>query len=333
MQIAVLAGGVGAARFLDGLVQVVPPERVTVIVNVGDDFEHLGLRISPDLDTILYMLAGLVHPDQGWGRADETTNALEAVASLGGPEWFLLGDKDIGLHLVRSERLRGGERLSAITADLAHRLDVGVRLLPVTDDPVATSLETSAGTLDFQTYFVKRRHQDTVLAVRYEGAESAAPAPGVLAALEESDVLIVAPSNPYLSIGPILAVEGIARTLARREHPAVAISPIIGGKAVKGPADRMLETFAGEASVVALARHYEGLLTHLLIDDQDAGAVEELEAGGLDVGVTDTLMSDRGARARVAQAAVDLAGVGNDPRPTVDGVSSAGDRDRPRERA
>ncbi|MFQ5427015.1 MAG: 2-phospho-L-lactate transferase CofD family protein, partial [Gaiellales bacterium] len=262
-----------------------------------------------------------------------TTNALEAVASLGGPEWFLLGDKDIGLHLVRSERLRGGERLSAITADLAHRLDVGVRLLPVTDDPVATSLETSAGTLDFQTYFVKRRHQDTVLAVRYEGAESAAPAPGVLAALEESDVLIVAPSNPYLSIGPILAVEGIARTLARREHPAVAISPIIGGKAVKGPADRMLETFAGEASVVALARHYEGLLTHLLIDDQDAGAVEELEAGGLDVGVTDTLMSDRGARARVAQAAVDLAGVGNDPRPTVDGVSSAGDRDRPRERA
>jgi LPPG:FO 2-phospho-L-lactate transferase len=307
MRITVLAGGVGAARFLDGLVQVVPPADVTAVVNVADDLELLGLRISPDLDTVLYTLAGVVHPEQGWGRADETARALETVRRLGGDAWFFLGDRDVGLHLVRTERLRRGDSLSAVTADVARRLGVATRLLPASDDQVTTLVDTPAGVLDFQTYFVRRRHEDEVLGVRYAGAAEARPAPGVLDAIREADLLVVAPSNPYLSVGPILAVPGVRSALEQRTRPCVAVSPVAGGRAIKGPADRLLRRFAGEASPVAVAQEYAPWLTHMLVDDQDRGELARLDRLGLRAAATDTIMRDRPRRAAVATAALRLA--------------------------
>lgn len=305
--LTVLAGGVGAARFLDGLVRVVPPEQVTVIGNVADDLEILGLHVSPDLDTIVYTLAGVVEPERGWGRADDTANALAVVAQLGGPDWFFLSDGDIGLHLVRSERLRRGEALSAITRDVCERFALRIRLLPVTDDAVRTLITTDVGEIDFQTYFVRRRHEDEVHAVRYEGAAVARPAPGVLAALEEADIVVVAPSNPFLSIDPILAVPGVREALAGRSGPVVAVSPIVGGRALKGPADRMLRTLAGEASARAVAAHYAGFLTHMLVDTADAALIPQIEALGVRAKAADTVMPDAETRAVVARAALALA--------------------------
>ncbi len=307
MRATVLAGGVGAARFLDGLVRVLPPERVTVVGNVADDLELLGLHISPDLDTVLYTLAGVVEPERGWGRADDTANALGVVSLLGGPDWFFLSDRDLGLHLARSERLRAGEPLSSITASLCAAFGVRVRLLPATDDLLRTVVSTPAGELDFQTYFVRRRHQDEVLAVRYEGADAARPAPGVLDALATADVVLVAPSNPFLSVGPILAVPGVREAIAARSGPTVAVTPIVGGRAVKGPADRLLRTFAGESSPRAVAAHYDGLLTHMLIDEADRDLAPAIEALGLQVAAAATLMPDAEARTRVARAALELA--------------------------
>jgi LPPG:FO 2-phospho-L-lactate transferase len=307
MRATLLAGGVGAARFLDGLVRVLPPEQVTVVGNVADDLDLLGLHISPDLDTVLYTLAGVVEPERGWGRAGDTANALGVVSLLGGPDWFFLSDRDLGLHLVRSERLRAGEALSSITASLCAAFGVRVRLLPATDDLLRTIVSTPAGELDFQTYFVRRRHQDEVLAVRYEGADAARPAPGVLDALATADVVLVAPSNPFLSVGPILAVPGVRDAIAARSGPTVAVSPIIGGRAVKGPADRLLRTLAGESSPRAVAAHYSGLLTHMLIDEADRELLPAVEALGLRAVAAPTLMPDAEARTRVARAALELA--------------------------
>ena len=307
-RVTVLAGGVGGARFLAGLVQVVSPERITVVGNVGDDFEILGLHVSPDLDTVLYTLAGVVNEETGWGRRDESANALAAVRELGGEHWFFLGDRDIGLHLVRTERLRGGEPLSVITADLCGRLGVRVRLLPASDDPVRTIVSTDAGEMAFQTYFVRHRHAPEVLAVRFAGAEDARPAPGVHEALAEADLVVVAPSNPFLSIGPILAVPGLAEALRARRGPTVAVSPVVGGRALKGPADRLLRAFVGEASPAAVAAHYAGLITHLLIDVRDATFVDAIEARGIRAAAADTVMVGPPERARVARAALELAG-------------------------
>lgn len=303
----VLAGGVGAARFLDGLVQLVAPERVTAVVNVGDDVELHGLHVSPDLDTILYTLAGVVNEKQGWGRAEESANALSVVEALSGASWFFLGDKDIGLHLVRTERLRRGEPLSAVTADLCERLGIGSRLVPATDQRVTTMLTTDGGEIDFQTYFVRNRCRDEVRAIRFAGAETARPAPGVLDAIAAADVVVVAPSNPYLSIDPILAVPTVSDALTTRSGPVVAVSPIIGGRAVKGPADRLLRAFAGEASPYAVASHYAGFLTHMLLDAVDAETRPRIEALGVRTAAGGTLMSDRAARAQVARQALELA--------------------------
>ena len=307
MQLTVLAGGVGAARFLDGLVRVVPPESVTVVGNVADDFEHLGLHVSPDLDTILYTLAGVVHETQGWGRADETANALDTVRTLGGPDWFFLGDRDVGLHLVRTERLRAGEPLSAITRELCARFGLSIRLLPVTDDRLRTMVETDAGKLDFQTYFVRRRHEDEVCGVRYEGADSARPAPGVLEALHDAGAVLVAPSNPFLSIEPILAVPGVREVLGGRTGPVVAVSPIVAGRAIKGPADRMLRSLAGEASARAVAERYADFLTHMLVDSADAALVPAIEALGLRVAAAPTIMTGVPERVAVARETLRLA--------------------------
>jgi LPPG:FO 2-phospho-L-lactate transferase len=265
---AVLCGGLGGSRFVDALARAAGPDRVTAIVNVGDDVEILGLHVSPDLDTVLYTLAGLLDEERGWGVRDETTNALELAGRLGGETWFTLGDRDIGLHLVRSRLLREGVPLSEATRRLADRLGVEVRLLPATDDPVRTFLTTPVGELDFQTWFVARRHADPVTAVRYEGAEAARPASGVLEAIEGAEVVFLAPSNPFVSIGPILAVPRIAQALGGKR--VVAVSPLVGGKAVRGPAAEMLVSLGHEPGVRGLAQVYDGVASDLLVDPADA---------------------------------------------------------------
>jgi len=305
LKVAVLSGGVGGARFLRGLVGVVDPGNVSIVGNVADDIELLGLRVSPDLDSILYTLTGRSDDERGWGRADESWRALETVSELGGEDWFRLGDRDLGLHLVRTELLRSGASLTEATARIAHALGLEAHLLPATDDPVRTFLETPAGTFPFQTWFVARGHRDEVDAVHYAGAPGAAPAPGVLEALDAADVILIAPSNPYVSIGPILAVAEIRAALERRSAPCVAVSPLVGGRAVKGPADRMLSRLAGGTTPAHVASCYTGLVDALVLDVADAPA--ELPHGVRPV-VTHTLMTDLDAARQLAAAALDAAG-------------------------
>jgi LPPG:FO 2-phospho-L-lactate transferase len=305
VNVTVLAGGVGGARFLKGLVAVVDPATVSIVGNVADDVEVLGLRVSPDLDTVLYTLAGLADDERGWGRAGETWNALTTATEIGGESWFRLGDRDIGLHLVRTQLLQEGVALSDVTERLAHAYGLECALLPATDDPLRTFVETPAGTFPFQTWFVARGHRDEVDAVHFAGAPEAEPAPGVLDALDAADVIVIAPSNPYVSIAPILAVAPIREAIERRRVRCVAVSPLIGGRAVKGPADRMLLRLAGGATPAHVASAYEGLIDALVIDEADAPA--ELPAGVRAV-VTRTLMSDDTARRRLAHAVLDAAG-------------------------
>ena len=266
---AVLCGGLGGSRFVDALARAAGAERVTAIVNVGDDLEILGLHVSPDLDTVLYTLAGLLDEERGWGVRDETTNALQAAGRLGGETWFTLGDRDIGLHLVRSRLLRGGAPLSEATRALVEALDVGVRLLPASDDPVRTFLTTPIGELDFQTWFVARRHTDAVTAVRYEGAQTAHPAPGVVDAIAAAEVAFLAPSNPFVSILPILAVPGIREALAGKR--VVAVSPLVAGRALRGPLAAMMASLGHEPGVRGLAALYKGIATDVVVDPADAG--------------------------------------------------------------
>ena len=305
MKVAVLSGGVGGARFLRGLVAVVDPGNVSIIGNVADDIELLGLRVSPDLDSILYTLTGRSDEERGWGRADESWRALATVSELGGEDWFRLGDRDLGLHLVRTEILRSGAPLSEATARVARAFGLEAHLLPATDDPVRTFLETAAGTFPFQTWFVARGHRDEVDAVHYAGAPEAAAAPGVLDALRDADVILIAPSNPYVSIGPILAVAEIRAALEERAVPCIAVSPLVGGRAVKGPADRMLRRLAGGTTPAHVASCYAGLVDALVLDVADAPAA--LPRGIRPV-VTHTLMTDLDAARQLAAAALDAAG-------------------------
>jgi LPPG:FO 2-phospho-L-lactate transferase len=273
-----------------------------VIGNVGDDVEVLGLHVSPDLDSILYTLAGLADEERGWGRSGETWNALETAGVLGGEDWFALGDRDLGLHLVRTQALRAGEPLSAVTARLGEALGVATKLLPATDDRLRTWLETPAGTFPFQEWFVARRHRDEVDAVRFEGEQTARPAPGVLEAIGSADLILLAPSNPYVSVGPILALRELREALVRRRVSCVAVSPLIGGRAVKGPADRMLRRLAGGTSPRHVTSCYKGLIDALVVDEADADDLEGLaEVRPI---VTRTLMSDADARRRLAEAAL-----------------------------
>ena len=302
MKIVVLSGGVGGARFVRGVVEVADPGDVTVVGNVGDDVEVLGMHVSPDLDSILYALAGLNDEERGWGRSGETWQALDAVATLGGEAWFRLGDRDLGLHLVRTQALRAGEPLSAVTARIAAGLGVETRLLPATDDRLRTWIATAAGEFPFQEWFVARGHRDDADSVRFEGAESASPAPGVLAALDAADLLLIAPSNPYVSIAPILAVPALRDALERRRVPCVAVSPLIGGRAVKGPADRMLARIAGGTSPRHVAGCYTGLIDTIVLDEADAADLDGL--GDVRPIVARTLMSDADARRRLAETAL-----------------------------
>jgi LPPG:FO 2-phospho-L-lactate transferase len=303
LRATVLAGGLGGSRFARALAETIGPEKLTVVGNVGDDLELLGLHVSPDLDTILYTLAGLLDEEQGWGRSGETWNALSTAEELGAETWFRLGDRDLGLHLVRTEALRAGEPLSAVTARLGRALGVEVTLLPATDERLRTWVQTPAGELSFQDWFVRRRHRDEVGGVRFEGAQQARPAPGVLEALTGADLIAIAPSNPFVSIGPILAVAEIRAALERRTVPAVAVSPLIGGRAVRGPADRMLARLAGGTGPAQVARCYEGLIDALVIDEADAD-----EPAPIRTIVTRTLMRDADSRRRLAEAVLEPAG-------------------------
>jgi LPPG:FO 2-phospho-L-lactate transferase len=299
-----LSGGGGGARFARGLAGVLSLEELTVIGNVGDDVEILGLHVSPDLDSLLYTLGGLIDVTRGWGRADETWDALESAAGWGGEDWFRLGDRDIGLHLVRTQALRDGSALSSVTADLARRAGVTAQLVPATDDRVRTHVTTPAGRFPFQEWFVGRRHEDDVDAVDYEGADGARAAPGVVEALEGADAILFAPSNPYLSIGPILAVREIRAAIAHRRVRSIAVSPLVGGAAVTGPAARMLTRMAGGASPRHVAGCYEGLVDTIVIDESDAPAAAGAE---VDVVVAPTLMHDGEAERRLAELVLEAA--------------------------
>jgi LPPG:FO 2-phospho-L-lactate transferase len=305
VRVAVLTGGVGGARFLRGVVDAVDPAEVTAIVNVGDDLEVLGVSVSPDLDSVLYALAGLADEERGWGRAEETWNALATVEVLGGEAWFRLGDRDLGLHLVRTQALRAGEPLTTVTARLTAALGLETTIVPATDEQLRTWLDTPNGSFAFQDWFVARGHRDPVDRVRFEGAVDARPAPGVLDALHEADLILIAPSNPFVSIGPILAVERIRSALERRRVPCVAVSPLIGGRAVKGPAAAMLARLNGGTSAAHVAQSYAGLIDALVFDEADAADADAVTALGVRPMITRTLMHDATARRRLAEATLD----------------------------
>ena len=306
MRIAVLAGGVGGARFVQALTEVVRPSDMTMIANVGDDLEVHGLHVSPDLDTLLYTLAGLGDEERGWGRADETWNARDTIERLGGETWFQLGDRDLGLHLVRTDALRRGEPLSAVTERIARAVGVQLALLPATDDRLRTRIRTPAGEFEFQEWFVARGHADRVDQVLYDGAAEARPAPGVLEALEAAELIAIAPSNPFVSIGPILAVDEIRALFERRRERVVAVSPLIGGRAVKGPAEAMFQSLAGGTGAAQVTDCYKGLIGALVIDEADADDAAAVAERGVRPLVTRTLMSEPDARAELVETVLGL---------------------------
>jgi LPPG:FO 2-phospho-L-lactate transferase len=297
--VTVLAGGVGAARFLRGLTRRTDPADVTVIGNTGDDEEVFGLHVAPDLDTVVYTLAGRAGP-HGWGVAGDTFACLDALGALGAPVWFRLGDRDLAVNLLRTAWLRAGRPLSAVTAEVVRRHGLRVRVLPMTDDRVRTVVRTDAGRLAFQDYLVRRGARGRVRAIEIRGARTARPGSGVLAALRDADAIVVAPSNPLVSIGPILAVPAIRRALARRRAPAAAICPLVGGRPLKGPLHRMLGGLRLEVSPRGVARLYRGLIDVFVLDRRDAAWAPRIEALGLRAVVTDTVMRTPAHAARLA---------------------------------
>jgi LPPG:FO 2-phospho-L-lactate transferase len=303
-KVVALAGGVGGAKFADGLSHLLPPDQLTIIVNTGDDFEHLGLRICPDLDTVCYTLAGMANPQTGWGLAGESFHALESLESLGGPGWFHVGDRDLGTHLERTRRLKVGQSLSQVTGAFCQTWQVRARVLPMTDDPAPTVVLTSEGELPFQEYFVHKQCRPTVMGFRFEGIEQALPAPGLLEALRMTDLVIFCPSNPWVSIDPILSVPGVRWTLLeerkRRGLSILAISPIIGGKTVKGPAAKMFSEMGITPSALAVAEHYKELCSLFVLDRLDEEQAQAIRVLGMQPLVADTLMNSSSDRVRLA---------------------------------
>jgi LPPG:FO 2-phospho-L-lactate transferase len=288
--IVALAGGVGAARMLRGIVAVVPPETVTAVVNTGDDIVLHGLHVSPDLDTVTYTLAEAINPETGWGLVDESWNAMAALERYGGQTWFRLGDRDLATHLYRTQRLAEGATLSQVTAEITAAWRLDLHLLPMSDQRVETRVTVAGEEIGFQDYFVGRQHAVPVEAVRFAGADDARPGPGVLPALAQAERVVVCPSNPMVSIGPLLAVPGLRDALIARRADTVAVSPIVAGAAIKGPADRMLSELGHEPSVVGVARLYAPLAATLVIDEADAALAADVEAAGMRCVVTDTIM-------------------------------------------
>lgn len=301
MKITVLTGGVGGAKFVLGLQHCAGVAALTAIVNTGDDFRHLGLHVSPDVDTLLYTLSGQASAAQGWGREGESWNFMAAVQSLGGPDWFRLGDGDLALHVLRTQRLAQGETLAEITTDFASTWGIGATILPMSNDPVATWLDTDEGLLPFQRYFVERQCRPATRAIRFEGAASATPAPGVLDAIAGADAVFIAPSNPWLSVDPVLAVPGMAEALRQTPAPVVAISPLVGGKAVKGPTTKLMAELGIDADNETIARHYEGVIDGMLHDHSDA------PPASLRACAAATLMTSLQDKIRVAETAIAFA--------------------------
>jgi len=305
VQVTALAGGVGAARFLRGLVRVIDPGRLCVIVNTGDDEEFFGLHVSPDLDTVTYTLAGAVDQGKGWGLPNETFRCLEALGRYYADTWFGLGDADLATHLFRTQQLRQGKLLSQVTAAIARAWGVQAVLLPMSNDPVRTVVHTEAGALPFQEYFVKRRGEGQVTEVELRGIATAAPAPGVCEAIRTAQLVILPPSNPIVSIGPILALPGVREALRETAAPVVAISPLVAGKPVKGPADRLLSGLGIEVSVTGVASLYQDFLDTFVIDTQDASQRARLEQLRLTVIVTNTIMTDMEKSVALARTIVE----------------------------
>ena len=307
--IVALAGGVGGAKLALGLSLVLPPEQLTIIVNTADDFEHMGLPISPDLDTVMYTLAGLDNSERGWGQRDETWSFMDATAKLGGETWFRLGDRDLATHIERRRRLSAGETLSGVTRAISKALGIGPAIVPMSGDRIRTMIETDDGVLAFQDYFVRRRCEPMVRAIRFHGAARARPAPAAASALDHPGLqaIVICPSNPYVSIDPILAVAGIRQRLDARRVPLVAVSPIVGGKAIKGPAAKMMAELGADASALGIARHYRSLIDGLVIDTADVSHSDEIQALGIAVLVTGTIMHDAETKRRLAEATLAFA--------------------------
>lgn len=305
-KVVALSGGVGGAKLALGLRDVLPPGALTVIVNTADDFDHLGLRISPDVDTLVYTLAGLANRELGWGRQGETWQMMEALAALGGPDWFRLGDQDLALHLWRGDQLRQGRRLTEVTLDCALRLGTGAAILPMTDDPVATILDTDEGRMEFQPWFVGRRAEPKLRTIHYQGAEAARPAPEVLAALADPDLegILICPSNPWLSVAPILAVPGLTQAIRDSGRPVIVVSPLIGGQAVKGPTAKLLQDLGVTPGFAAIRDYYDTLVDGYVVDDVDLR--EARQHSRHEVAATATLMLSEDDKRRVARVALDL---------------------------
>jgi LPPG:FO 2-phospho-L-lactate transferase len=307
VKVVALAGGVGGAKLADGLNQILPPDDLTIIVNSGDDFEHLGLKICPDLDTVCYTLAGLANPVMGWGRADETWNAMANLSLLGGPDWFNLGDKDIGLHLERTRQIKNGQLLSDITSDFCKVWGIGSTILPMSNENVPTIVLTKKGELAFQEYFVKYKCQPEVIGFRFSGIEDSQPPEKAMTALEEANTLIICPSNPWVSIDPILSVPGVKDEIITRKSlqntsslTVIAVSPIIGGKAVKGPVVKMYRELNIKPSALSVAQHYGEILDGFVLDHKDKGDESKINDIGINSLVTDSIMRNKQDRKRLA---------------------------------
>ena len=307
--IVVLAGGVGAARFLQGLVQVVPQNHLTAIVNTGDDRDFYGLHVSPDIDIVTYTLAGLVDETHSWGIRNDTNNAMQQLTAYGNDDWFLLGDRDLATHIHRTNLLKQGKTLSEVTENLRLHFGLAIRILPMTDQTVATHIQTPAELLHFQEYMVKRHCTDEVQDVHFVGASQARPTPGVLDAIKDAEAILIAPSNPIVSIGSILAVPGIHDALHEASGMVVAVSPIVGGAPIKGPADKLMSSLGIEVSPVGVARCYRDFLDVMVIDEQDAHLVSQIEDLGIPAVATNTIMRDLDAKATLARNVLEAAGL------------------------
>jgi|SRR5579884_3241715 len=308
MKVVALAGGVGGAKLAHGLYRALGPDALTVVVNTGDDFDLYGLRIMPDADTVLYTLAGLANPETGWGVAGDTWSALDMLGRYGAETWFRLGDRDFATHILRTQRLREGWTPTRVLGAFADALGVRAALLPMCDEPVATIVQTAEGDLAFQDYFVRRRHADAITGVRFEGIERASAPEGVRRAMAEADLIVFCPSNPIVSIGPILAVPGMRDLLRGAAAPRVAVSPIVSGRALRGPADAMLLALGHESSPLAVARLYADVLDGMVIDRRDAALAPAIEALPVRVAAEDTIMGDVDARERLAHAVLTFGG-------------------------
>lgn len=308
--VAVLSGGVGGAKLVLGMAQVLSAEEMVVVANTADDFRHLGLHVAPDIDTVVYTLSGLADRERGWGRQDETWTFMAALKALGGEDWFNLGDGDLAMHVERTRRLGAGESLTEVTAALCRSLGIGVPVLPMTDDPVATIVETPDGPLAFQHYFVRDRCAPAVTGFRFDGIERARPNAALMDRLRDGGIgcVVIAPSNPYVSVDPILSVPGMRDALLGVPGPRIAVSPIVGGQAIKGPAAKMMAELGVPATAAAVARHYAGFADALVIDHADAAQADEIRALGLTVLVTNTVMRSLADREALAGECLALAG-------------------------